>query len=144
ALLNESEQCVENDYRKDDPRVDPHVHHQLGEPGGEQHIDEGVVEVCEEPREQAPLPAFRQAVWPVSLEPSRGFRSVGTFLCVGHESLDDFSVRHRMPGRYVAGSVGHHCCAHARAPLGVLLRSESGEWARGLLSYQRKRMWTMG
>ena len=39
ALLNEPEQCVENDHRIDDPGVDPQAQHQLGEPGGEQHVD---------------------------------------------------------------------------------------------------------
>ena len=66
ALLQEPEKRIENHDREDDRGVQPQAQHQLDEAGGEQDIDEDVVELGEEPHQRPLLLALRQAVRPVS------------------------------------------------------------------------------
>ena len=56
ALLEESEQGVDQDHPEDDPGVDPEPEHQFGEARAQQDIDQDVVELGEEAHERpAPL-----------------------------------------------------------------------------------------
>ena len=76
ALLHEAEQRIEDDDGEDDRGVEPQAQHQLDEAGGEQDIDEDVVELGEEPQQRPLLLALRQAVRPVGLQPRRGLGGV--------------------------------------------------------------------
>src|SRR5262249_970133 len=112
--------------------VDPQVQHQLGEPGGEQDVDEDVVELGEEPSDGAALPPFRQAVGPIFLKPGRGLGRIETLLGIGTESLDDLGWRQSMPGRHVLDRIRRHGCTRCaakcslrRQPCAALARSRS-------------------
>ena len=61
AFLKEAEQSVDDDHGEDDRRVEPQAHHQLDEAGGEQDIDEDIVELLQETHERPALARGRQA-----------------------------------------------------------------------------------
>ena len=89
ALLQEAEQRIEDDDREDDRGVQPQAQHQLDEAGGEQDVDEDVVELGEEPRQRSLLLALGQAVRPVGLQPLCGFCDVETPVRIDAEPLLD-------------------------------------------------------
>ena len=57
AFLKEAEQSIDDDDGEDDRGVEPQAHHQLDEAGGEQDIDEDIVELREEAHERPALRA---------------------------------------------------------------------------------------
>ena len=116
AFLDEPEQPVDDDDAEDDRGVDPQAQHQLGEAGGEQDVDQDIVELGKEPQERAPLLALRQAVWPVFFEAGRGFGWVEAFSAVGGEPLDRLLGVYRVPGRDFIRRCGVRHCAHGYSP----------------------------
>ena len=92
------------------------LEHQLGEAGAEQHIDQNVVELGQEPHERPPLLAFRQPVWPILLQAVRRFGRIQTPPGVGGETFRHLVHGHTMPGYGVGCGIGVRCSAHWCAP----------------------------
>ncbi len=59
ALLDEAEQGVENDHRHNDRGVEPQPQHQLCKSCGQQHVNQNVVELQQEPDERSPFGRLR-------------------------------------------------------------------------------------
>src|SRR5215467_9021609 len=81
ALLNEPEQRVDEDHAQDDGRVEPQVRHEFDEAGGEQNIDQDVVELQQETQERPPPGRFRQPVGTVFRQALGDFSGVEA--CLG-------------------------------------------------------------
>ena len=99
AFLKEAEQSVDDDHAEDDRRVEPQVHHQLDEAGGEQDVDEDVVELLQETHERTALARGRQHVEAIFRLAARGFGIVEARGHAGLEPLDRFIRGQSVPGR---------------------------------------------
>ncbi len=110
ALLKEAEQSVDDDDAEDDRGVEPQVHHQLDEAGGEQHVDKHVVELLQETHERPALARGRQHVEAVFRLAARGFGVVEARGHAGLEPLDRLVRGQRVPGRLF-------CCAHCSSSM---------------------------
>ena len=73
AFLDEAKQAVDDNDAEDDRGVEPQAHHQLDEAGGEQDVDEDIVELQQEAHQRAPLARGRQAVGAVLCLAAGGF-----------------------------------------------------------------------
>ncbi len=102
SFLEKAEQCIENNHRQNDRRVEPQADHQLDEARAKQNIDEDVIELLQEPHERPLLAALRQPVMAILLEPllNIGRRQAG--LNVGVETAHDLIRCNSMPRRDVA------------------------------------------
>ncbi len=116
AFLNEAEQTVEDDHRENDAGVDPEAQHQLGEAGGEQHIDQNVVELAEEPDERSLFLAFGQTVRRRMSEADARLRPASRpCLRAGPETPDGVVGGHGVPWLLAAAS--NDVLSHRRLPL---------------------------
>ena len=106
AFLNESEQAIDDHHRENDRRVQPQAHHQLDEPGGDEDIDEDIVELLHEAHERPALARGRQQVEAIFRLAPRGFSLVEASLHAALEPLDRLVRREGVPGGWL-------CCAHS-------------------------------
>ena len=115
AFLKEAEQSVDDDDAEDDRGVEPQVHHQLDEAGGEQHIDKHIVELLQEAHERTALARGRQHVEAVFRLAARGFGLVEARGHAGLEPLDGLIGGQRVPGRlFCFGFIALSPCAPRR------------------------------
>ncbi len=112
AFLKEAEQSVDDDHAEDDRGVQPQVHHQLDEAGGEQHIDKHIVELLQETHERTALARRRQHVEAVFRLAARGFGIVEPRRHAALEPLDRLVSGQRVPGRLFCFA---HCSSSMRA-----------------------------
>ena len=112
ALLKKAEQSVDDDDAEDDRGVEPQVHHQLDEAGGEQDIDKDIVELLQEAHERTALARSRQHVEAVFRLAARGFGLVEARGHTGLEPLDRLVGGQRVPGRLFCWV---HCSISMRA-----------------------------
>jgi hypothetical protein len=117
ALLEETEQPVDDHATQDDRRIEPESDHQLDEAGAEQDVDQDVVELQQEPHDGALLLAFRQTVGSVFRQPLRRLGPIEACRRIGAKSLDHFIRRHSVPGDGCGLCLGSRCCFHVRAPV---------------------------
>ncbi len=72
ALLQKSQERVDDHDAQDHGGVEPEADHQFDEAGGKQHVDENIVELGEKPRQQSALLALGQAVGTIAAQAPRG------------------------------------------------------------------------
>lgn len=72
SLLNEPDNCVGNHDRQDHARVDKMSEARRNGRRAQQHIDQEIVEVGEEPEDRAATRSFRKPVWPTVIKPLLG------------------------------------------------------------------------
>ena len=111
AFLDEAEQSVDDDDTEDDRGVEPQTHHQLDETGGDEDIDEDVLELHEEAHERAALARGRQQVEAILSLAAGGFDGVEARRHVALEPLDDLFRSEGMPRARV-------CRVHCSSSMG--------------------------
>ena len=111
AFLDEAEQSVDDDDAEDDRGVEPQAHHQLDEAGGDEDIDEDVLELHEEAHERAALARGRQQVEAVLGLAAGGFGVVEARLHAAVEPFDGLFRSEGMPG-------GRFCRVHCSSSMG--------------------------
>ena len=122
-FLNEAEQRVKEHYPQNDRRVEPQADHQLDEAGAQQHIDQDIVQLQEEPHEWSLLASFRQLVAAVLLEAARDLGGIQARLDVAVEPPQHLLGGHGMPGHRAALGRHVHCCVHPRTPIRSVSRT---------------------
>ena len=73
ALLKETDHGIHKDYGHDDAGIDPVLQGRRHDCGADQHVDQHIVEVGEEPQHRAAFFRLRRPVRAVYVQPARGF-----------------------------------------------------------------------
>lgn len=98
AHLEEAQHPVDDHDAEDDRRIEPLAGQHLDEGRGEQDVDQDVVELEQEARDDGLLLAFRQSVRAVLHQPSGRFAGVEASRRIGDQPTDDLIGTNGMPG----------------------------------------------
>ena len=111
ALLQEADERVDDDDADDDRGVDPMLHRRRDRRRGQQHVDQDVVELQQQPHQRpAPLRRPKQVRSAAIEAPSRLRRCES--LSIGLQFAEDTLGRHRVPLRRLQGLRCASCLVH--------------------------------
>ena len=107
SFLQKAERGVDDHHAGDDRGVEPQSQHELDEAGGEQNIDEDVVELLQEAHQWPALRALGKAIGAVLGEASRRFSGGEALRGIALETTERLVGLQRVPmrrgGEFLAG-----------------------------------------
>src|SRR5690606_30454417 len=128
ALLHEADHGIDDGHRHDHPELEPVAHDRLDRGGAQEDVDQGVVEVDEEPDDRGPATRLRQEVRSDRLKTGGRLRR-GQPARIGAQPLRDVVGCQRVRPIDGCRRRAVHGCSYA-APSNMLVTEPSSKTSR--------------